>query len=362
MSSQAVELSLRGADGYRLARSAIDQMERRSVRLTLLNFELWLHVDADPGGALGREVDRLLSDGEEMTEAVGEALAMRFLPNHKVTAEIRQTGNELARQLEAIGRSIETAQKSNTAYSRTLGSALAEMEGEPDAVEIRRLVDHLSEATRRVQRENGTLERRLSDSTNEVRRLRQHRERTRRDAMTDALTGLANRKAFEDALEQACGDAEHPDLTLALVDIDHFKRFNDTWGHQTGDQVLRYVATILGRTGAAPRLAARYGGEEFALLFPHESRRQVETALTAMLSEVSSRTLKRRSTDEDLGSVTISAGFAQRRPNEPPGTLVERADTALYTSKHRGRNCVTSADAGAKPEPSVVDHPRGSSE
>ena len=191
----------------------------------------------------------------------------------------------------------------------------------------------------RVQRENGTLERRLSDSTHEVRRLRQHLERTRRDAMTDALTGLANRKAFEEALEQACNEADHQDLTLALIDIDHFKRFNDTWGHQTGDQVLRYVATILGRTGAAPRMAARYGGEEFALLFPHESRRQVEAALTAMLSEVSLRTLKRRSTDEDLGSVTV-----------------------LYTSKHRGRNRVTSADAGGKPQPSVVDHPGGSSE
>ena len=88
--------------------------------------------------------------------------------------------------------------------------------------------------------------------------------------MTDALTQLANRKAFDEELTRLCGEAAEsgPPLTLAVIDIDHFKRFNDTWGHQTGDQVLRFVASVIGRIGAPPRLAARYGGEEFGLIFP----------------------------------------------------------------------------------------------
>jgi diguanylate cyclase len=77
----------------------------------------------------------------------------------------------------------------------------------------------------------------------------------RRDAMTDALTDLANRKAFDEHLAAACDEAEaDKTLTLAVLDIDHFKRFNDTWGHQTGDQVLRYVASVIGRTRRQPAL------------------------------------------------------------------------------------------------------------
>lgn len=83
-------------------------------------------------------------------------------------------------------------------------------------------------------------------------RLRENLEQVRRDAMTDALTNLANRKAFDERLEAACAEDDGAPLSLAILDIDHFKRFNDTWGHQTGDQVLRYVSTVLSTSAARP--------------------------------------------------------------------------------------------------------------
>jgi diguanylate cyclase len=163
--------------------------------------------------------------------------------------------------------------------------------------------------------------------------------------MTDALTNIANRKAFDEALTRDCHDAEAggQPLTLAVVDIDHFKKFNDTWGHQTGDQVLRYVASVLARFCKAPRLAARYGGEEFAMIFPGEQAAQVAAGLEAVRAEIGSRSLKRRSTNEDLGAVTVSMGVAERQRGETTAALIERADGALYASKHAGRNLVTVA-------------------
>ena len=161
------------------------------------------------------------------------------------------------------------------------------------------------------------------------------------------LTNLANRKAFDDELERACAeaDASGVPLQLAVLDIDHFKIFNDTWGHQTGDQVLRYVASVIGRVGAPPRFAARYGGEEFAMIFAGEDADcRWSGILHEICEEVASRRLKRRSTNEDLGAVTISAGFAERRPTEPPASLMDRADTALYESKRAGRNRVSKAE------------------
>ena len=134
-----------------------------------------------------------------------------------------------------------------------------------------------------------------------------------------------------------------------MLDIDHFKSFNDTWGHQTGDQVIRYVASVIGRVGGTGvRFAARYGGEEFAVIFPGERREEARAALEAAREEISSRTLKRRSTNEDLGAITLSGGVAQHRPGEPPASLIEAADGALYAAKRGGRNRITLADAGSE--------------
>jgi diguanylate cyclase len=205
------------------------------------------------------------------------------------------------------------------------------------------MVDSLAAATRLVQAENQTLEARLSESTAEVAKLREHLEQARREAVTDGLTKLANRRAFDEELHRMClqADAQGETLSLALLDIDHFKRFNDTWGHQTGDQVLRYVASVIAQISATPRFAARYGGEEFALIFPGEAAPVVAAILDDAREEIASRMLKRRSTNDDLGAITVSAGLAQRQQGETTSSLTERADRALYASKHAGRNRVT---------------------
>ena len=208
------------------------------------------------------------------------------------------------------------------------------------------MVENLSVATRKVREENQALESQLADTTDELGRLREHLEQVRREAMTDALTMLANRKAFDETLEDACAQAATTGrpLTLAVVDIDHFKVFNDTWGHQTGDQVIRYVASVIGRVAKDARFAARYGGEEFAVIFPDEGRDAALSALEAAREEISSRILKRRSTNEDLGAITISTGIAEFRTADNPAALIERADGALYVSKRTGRNRTTLAD------------------
>ena len=276
-----VEISLRGPQAYALARKAIEAMERHKVWPTPLNFELWLHYVGDPTGALGQEIERLVRSGESITEALAEELAAQYLPKLRLNEEIRDAGDQLNRQLESITKAIQVAQRSNAAYGKTLAGASAELTQAVDPSALRQMVDGLATATRTVQRQNGSLEKRLHASTEEIVRLREHLEQVRREAMTDALTTLANRKALDEGLERACAEASKTGepLTLAVIDIDHFKRFNDTWGHQTGDQVIRYVASVMGRVGEPPRLAARYGGEEFAIVFPPAPRPRSRASL-----------------------------------------------------------------------------------
>ena len=288
----------------------------------------------------------MLAAGGAFTEGTAEMLAAEYLPRGRLSEEIRDAGAVLNRELSTVSEAIAKAQRSQAAYGETLAGASTQLEGTSEPTALLGVVSKLTKATTQVQAENATLEQRLANSTREVARLREHLEQVRRDAMTDALTNLANRKAFDEELLRACDEAEkkRQTLSLAVIDIDHFKRFNDTWGHQTGDQVLRYVASVLGRVAKHPRIAARYGGEEFAMIFPNEFSNDVETALNTLRQEIGSRALRRRSTNDELGAVTISAGFAQRRRGETATSLLGRADEALYASKRAGRNRVTDAD------------------
>jgi len=343
-----VESVIRGPKAYDLARRALESMEKAQIWPTPLNFEIWLHCVGNPEGPLNQEILRLLGEGTSITEAISEELAAQFLPKARLNEQIRDAGDKLSRELRSVSSALERAHKSSEEYGETLTRASGEI-ADVDAPELKKMISTLSGATKKVQKENQALERRLADSTAEVERLKEHLEQVRRDASTDALTNLANRKAFDDAAAKALADAKGGGLLcLAVVDIDHFKNFNDTWGHQTGDQVIRFVASILGRTGAAPRFAARYGGEEFALLFPNETAEAVAICLDEVRKEISSRMLKRRSTNEDLGTITVSAGVAQLHKGETLHAFVERADAALYASKRTGRNRVTSAEQTAE--------------
>jgi diguanylate cyclase len=340
-----VEISLRGPEAYALARMAVDTMERHKVWPTPLNFELWLHYVGDPNGPLGQEIERLVNSGASITEALAEELAAQYLPKLRLNEEIRDAGEQLNRQLESISKAIQVAQRSNAAYGKTLAGASVGLTRELDPSALKEMVNGLATATRTVQRQNNSLEKRLQTSTEEIVRLREHLEQVRREAMTDALTALANRKAFDEGLERACAEAAKSGapLTLAVIDIDHFKRFNDTWGHQTGDQVIRYVASVIARVGEPPRLAARYGGEEFAIVFPSTAAAAVVGELDDARREIGSRALKRRSTNDDLGAVTVSVGLAEYCPGEAVINFLERADAALYISKRSGRDRVTTA-------------------
>ncbi len=341
-----VQTALRSPEAFSLARRAIEEMEAAHIWPTPLNFELWVHYLGEPDGPLGQEMRRLLADGTVFSEGTSEMLAAEYLPRGRLSEEIRDAGAVLNRELSTVSEAIAKAQKSQAAYGQTLAGASANLESTSEPTALLGVVSKLTKATTQVQAENATLEKRLETSTKEVARLREHLEQVRRDAMTDALTNLANRKAFDEELLRACDEADKKGrpLTLAVLDIDHFKRFNDTWGHQTGDQVLRYVASVIGRVSKSPRVAARYGGEEFAIIFPGESASVVEAVLNTIRMEIGARALRRRSTNDELGAVTMSAGLAQRRPDESGSSLLDRADEALYASKRTGRNKVTNGE------------------
>ena len=221
--------------------------------------------------------------------------------------------------------------------------------GEPG---IKLLIDQVIGATRAMEARSKTLELKLQHSSREVNELRDKLESVREESLTDPLTGIRNRKAFDtelqDSIDQSIETGEP--LSLVMCDIDHFKNFNDTWGHQTGDQVLRLVANCLSENVKGRDTAARYGGEEFAVILPQTELAGAVNLANQIRNKVESKKLVKKSTGDILGVITISAGVTQYDPNESAADFLSRADACLYAAKHGGRNRVVSeGDADAFP-------------
>ena len=156
-------------------------------------------------------------------------------------------------------------------------------------------------------------------------------------AYHDELIGLPARRALNDARLRV--DGTH---MVAMVDVDHFKKFNDTWGHATGDQVLRLVAQCFKGNTKGRDTAARYGGEEFVVVLPQTSVDNAITVADQIRRSVESKKIVKRSTGETLGSITLSLGVAKYIPGEPIAETIDRADACLYAAKRAGRNRVMS--------------------
>jgi diguanylate cyclase len=346
-----LEEDLRSRQGYELGHLSLHELEKVEVWPTVLNFELWLHVLSDPQSMLALEVNTLLGAGEPITEAIAEDLSRAYLPRARLEAQVGEAGDALSTHLGAVALTIDEARGSTSKFSAELERARGRLKDRPDRTALTELVDDLSAATDVAHSKALMLEGRLTDSSAEVHKLRKALHIARQEAATDGLSNLANRRAFDEELRRLCAEpAYQSTLCLALLDIDHFKTINDTWGHQTGDQVIRFVASAISQAGAPPRFAARFGGDEFAMIFSGEPAGQVEQRLRDMITDIAGRQLRHRDTNEPLGGLTVSAGLAERRAGETPAAITERADQALYASKRAGRNRVTCASRATAPE------------
>jgi diguanylate cyclase len=203
----------------------------------------------------------------------------------------------------------------------------------------------------------GDVERRLMEAQSEIDRLRARLARAEKEAATDSLTGIANRRGFHDLLTRSASDvdAEGVPLSLLMIDVDHFKAFNDRFGHDIGDHVLRLVAHSLFQLPDAdphrPPRPARYGGEEFAVLLEGVSGVDAYRIADRLRDDLARRQFIMRGSGEPLDRITISVGAAERVPGEDPNRVLRRADIALYDAKRRGRNRV---------EPTELARPRDS--
>jgi len=332
------------ADVRKWAARAWLEMESVGVPPTPCNFDLWYQHVSGTNPELSRQIAASVDQSATITVVALEELYANFL-------DPQVDEDEVAAKAEGIRDAAQTVVDQvagNGEHLRQYGNTLSEWTsrlGQNQTLDsLLHAVAMLSAETARASERNRDLERQLSASTARITRLKESVQDMKREATTDILTGLFNRRAFSARLRRALSEAkaEAAPVSLLMIDVDHFKRLNDTYGHPTGDLFLRLIGRVLSDSVKGRDTASRYGGEEFAVLLVKADLRAATTVANQIRGALEDKQPGKKHSSGGAG-ITVSVGVAQFRPAETPASLIGRADAALYQAKELGRNRVCAA-------------------
>jgi len=331
-------------DAVRNAEAALTAMKERNIPPTPANFTVWYAYLAGVEPDLNRSMDALAERGGSLSAEQCADIYSTFFDGAHADPAVERATEALLGEIRDVLDQVHEVSDETGAYSESL-DVFAQVLRQDDKGVFKPAIDTILQATTLISDKNRTLESRLTHSTTEISRLQEDLEHLRREAMTDALTGIANRRQFDKVLTVSSQEAVNvgAPLSLIMIDIDHFKKFNDTHGHQMGDQVLKLLATVLSDTVKGQDTPARYGGEEFAIILPDTGLNGAESLANTIRERICAKRVVNRVNGDDLGKITVSAGAATFNSNESIDDFVARADQALYLAKRNGRDRVVAS-------------------
>lgn len=335
-------LDFERASGF--ANAAFALLKRTQIPPFPVYFELFYTYATGANEQLNADVNELLSRGGPIPLEDASLLCEKHLDIKDMDAKLREMSAVMVRKIDDVNDAIGHAMVTANSYSGSLQQASGDLAGGIDEDALKLLSSRLLKETRRMQDMNRRLEMELENSKDDISLLQRDLDEVRKETVLDPLTRIPNRKGLDEQLAIEVTQANSTDLPLSLLvlDIDHFKAFNDTYGHLTGDQVLRLVAQVLKANLRSRDMPARFGGEEFVAILPETDINAAITIAERIRQAVQSKELLKRSTNEKLGRITLSVGVAQFRQGDTPVTLMDRADKSLYAAKSSGRNQVVS--------------------
>ncbi len=320
----------------------VETFKEQKINPSPLNYYVWYQYVKGSIPALRQEMDAILNDPFGYNDRVGKRLYDTYLlEQDKNTSEFDRAFRRL---IDAMVKKMNAWSDKLESHTQQLDECSSQLSNPNlNSKEIQRITNTVITAASSIKEGSLNIQDEMLRNAEAVQELRKQLQEAQAEALTDELTQIGNRKAFNNAIEELILEAqEAPEsLCLILCDIDHFKQFNDTYGHLVGDSVLRYFANTMQKDKKETETICRYGGEEFAILLINSSLEKAIERAHNIRKAIQSAHLKRKNSSEPLKTITASFGVAcYQGGTETAQEFIDRADKALYQAKNSGRNCV----------------------
>ena len=326
-----------------IAKKIIVNTAERSIPLTPENYHVWFEYFLRSNKELSAAIDALIASKKHFSQEINESLYTEYL-----TPDKKDILKEVHKETHKIFKNIFKASLSTndlaSDYSNKMEEYYNKLNNTKELTQIQHLVVDIIKDTNDMAESSRQLNQQLEEATSKIKTLSKKLEKTEREVLLDGLTGLNNRKAFDRSINDLCEKFDKKDgfFSVVMLDIDYFKKFNDKYGHQVGDEVLCIVGGHLKETLKGKDFPARYGGEEFIALLPNTKLDNAYIVADQIRESLSNKILKIKKTGQDLGNITVSVGVSEIRKGDTAISVVERADAALYLAKDSGRDNVKS--------------------
>lgn len=328
---------------YEYLRLALPLMAEYEVPVTPKNYAVWYKYVSCADEELSRTIDSMIARRDDFTESVNDRLFRHFCAE-KDEDQIKSIRDDLQQILETIVEEVKELTGQTERYEQSISCSVKTLSENPSPEEVRIIVRAIIDETKTLGNHGKMARMKLEETTTVLETLKRDFEKVKTEALVDFLTGVPNRKAFDQSLTEWITESsrENSSLSLLLIDIDHFKKFNDEYGHLIGDYVLKFVVKKVREMVKGRDFLARFGGEEFAVILPQTPLAGAQALAENIRSYFSQTKLKEIATARSLGTVSVSIGVACYRAGESPESFVARCDQALYAAKNSGRNRVAS--------------------
>jgi diguanylate cyclase len=328
-----------------VAEKAVRSMSQQRVPPTPNNFHTWFKYSLGTSLDLKRAIDILVGNKRKFDTSTNRDLFTMYVGT---PAAEEPDVNNVSQQLHTVMDCAKQYLSVAIADNRSQMLAIGDIAEQNDVVGVdpKAIVESLLNELARAVTRTAKLEARFDETSRELDAIRDSLSKSEERAKTDTLTDLPNRRALDEFFRKAqiAAMENGEPLSVLLIDIDHFKMFNDNFGHGVGDQVLRLMANVLRERLRDSDLPARYGGEELIAVLPGADLATCTAVAERIRRLISECNITRRSTGELLPSITVSIGVGQFQLGESMADLIERCDRALYQAKRTGRNRVVTEE------------------
>ncbi|MFW5443608.1 MAG: GGDEF domain-containing protein [Methylococcaceae bacterium] len=320
-------------------RQALKFISSHKMSPTPLNYTIGYEYVSGGNSGLTQAADLLIKEKKTIDNDSAIELYKQYISDPSVES-LEKINHDLQTLIGQTRDSLETSSQKASAAGTNFEEQASSIASANSIDDLKHVISDIVSETKGLADVSNSLQSELTNAQHEMEQLRIELARTKVVASTDALTGLLNRGAFDTALTDILDHPEEQEACLTMLDLDHFKQFNDNHGHLIGDNVLKFTAGILQKHADSHHFVARYGGEEMAIIMPDTSLEKASEIAENIRSTLESSKLKKKNNSELIGKVTVSIGISTLKPNDTVEDFIMRADNALYKAKETGRNRV----------------------